>query len=181
MKKLFLLMILAISFATFSCSKNDDEDDGPYEVPTLDMEFSVTGAISMDVEFISPENNNGLGNHSHAVLSIFSSNTGTMVISGLGTYDDGSNYSWTLGFTSGEITEGTYDVIQSTFTNGQYGFPETVGGSIEITNAEFGMKLPVGEFHQISGNFNIQLENQTTPAESITFSGSFTGLHVTAE
>lgn len=163
-----------------SCNKNDDDDDGgPYTPPTLNFEFDVTGDMTMSESFTSPENSNTLGGHNHAVISGYSSAGGSWTLSGNGQGASGL-YTWSIAFSAPGVSNGNYTVTQAQFGTTQHGYPELVGGTVNITSAALGQDLPVGAFHSASGNFSVQLEDQNNPAGAITFEGSFTGLHVTA-
>lgn len=171
---------LGLGFHGCNTDKDDDDNNGTYKPPTLDFEFEVTGDLTMSESFTSPENSNVQGGHQHAVISGQSSASNYWSITGNGQTDDGTTYTFTVAFEASSVSSGTYTVTQAQFGTTQSGFPELVGGTVNITSAALGQELPVGSFHSASGNFTVSLENQNTPAGSITFTATFTGLHVTS-
>jgi len=179
MKRLPTFLIATILIGSlFSSCNTDKDDDDPYTPPTLNFEFDVTGDMIMSESFTSPENSNTLGGHAHAVIS--TNGGGFWSLSGNGTASGGLSYTWTIAFNASGVSTGSYSVTQAQFGTTQHAYPELVAGTVNITSAALGQDLSVGSFHSASGNFTVQLQDQANPPATITFEGSFTGLHVTA-
>lgn len=183
MKKIVFYSLLGLVVTLISCSKNSSDDDGsgPYAPPTLNFEFNITGHSTMSESFTSPENSNTQGGHLHAVISAYSSTEKIWSLIGNGQNSSGQHYAWAISFEVNDLEEGTYTVTHAHFGTGEHGYPNLISGTMNIVKATIEYNLPVsGSYHSADGNFSIQLQDQSTPANAITFEGTFTGLHVTS-
>lgn len=174
---ILLALVMAIPFS--SCKKEKNDNDGGYTVPDLTFSFDVSGDIVRSENFSSPENNNTQGGHGHGVISTHSSALNAFTITG-----QGPDYSFSINAEMPSVTTGTPSVQVASFTDISGGSTSSFGtiqsSSLNITSAVLNYQAGVATFYTVAGNFSFTLTNSVTPPESVTFSGSFSGLHVTA-
>jgi hypothetical protein len=60
------------------------------------------------------------------------------------------------------------------------GFPEVIGGTINVNSSQLLWTTGATSVYSISGNWTVNLSDGDTPPSTVTFSGTFTNLAVTA-
>lgn len=174
-----MLMLLITSILIMSCKKNADNDGDNDIIPDLTFSWEVSGDVTRSESFMSPENNNTLGNHDHGLICTHTISTGdfTMIA-------QGSDYSFTINAEVSPLGNGSYTITNASFADlssgGATAYNNVVNGTINITNARSNYVAGVSTFYDLDGNFTVTLETGNQPATSVTFSGSFTGLHCTS-
>lgn len=170
-----MTMVAATVFT--SCNQNDDDDDNMNTLPDLTASLSVTGAVSADYNFMNPEN--GGSNATHSMIASHSSVINTFSITGLNTAYTYSVAAEMQGVQTGSytITAGNYGHLES---QPALGFPEVVGGTVTINSAQLLWTVGGTSVYSISGNWTVNLSDGETPPATVTFSGTFTNLAVTA-
>lgn len=185
MKTKLFLLIATVLFGLLlsSCNKKDDDDKdddnaNQFNIPTLNFEYSVTGSLDRHANFTSPENSNTKGKHNHGVISMYSSAANTFSISG-----NGPDYTYTLTANmTGGVSKGTFTLAGAGFgTSSEGTFGELQSGTLILTEASLNYSTGTATYYKVSGNFTATIRSSHIGStDTITFSGSFTGLHVAA-
>lgn len=181
MRSTFILLALVMAIPFSSCKKenNDDDNGGGNITPDLTFSFDVSGAIDRSENFSSPENNNTLGGHDHGVICTHSSAADAFSLTG-----QGPDYSFSISVEMASVSTGSATVAVASFTDVAGGSTSSFGtiesADFNITSSSLNYQAGVATFYTVGGNFSFSLTNSVTPPETVTFSGNFSGLHVTA-
>lgn len=179
MKTITKIMAMTMIAATVftSCNQDDDDDDNTNTLPDLTASLSVTGAVIADYNFMNPEN--GGSNATHSMIASHSSVINAFSITGLNTA-----YTYSVSADMQGVQTGTYTITAGNYghleSQPALGFPEVVDGTINITSAQLLWTVGGTSVYSISGNWNVNLSDGETPPSTVTFSGTFTNLAVTA-
>ena len=169
-----MLMVAATIFT--SCNQDDNDDDNNNTLPDLTASLSVTGAVSADYSFMNPEN--GGSNAEHSMLASYTGATDGFAISGINT-----DYSYSIGGTAQAVQTGTIAITSASYghlVGPVQGFDNLIGGNININSSQFLYTAGVTTVYSISGNWSVEIADDETPPGTITFTGSFTNLVVSA-
>lgn len=172
-----VLTSLVITCMISSCNMDSEEgDNGSGNVlPDLTFAYSVNGAIDQNGSWQSPENDQNLGGHDNSVLSNHSSTNNKFMIVGIG-----ADYTFSLESDMNAPTVGSHTIQDAVFSGLQSSFGNVVSGTLQLDEVPVNFETPGTTHYRATGSFAIELENGATPPETITFSGTFEGLNVTA-
>ncbi|MCB0756459.1 MAG: hypothetical protein H6603_05125 [Flavobacteriales bacterium] len=176
MKTTPIFLIATIIFGSIfsSCNQDPDGNDGPFTLPDLAFDYSVTGNINQSGSWESPQNNNELGGHDNGVICNHSTQ-----VDGISIVGTSPTYSFNLTASAANVEPGTYQVTNASFTDGNGGaFATPVSGTLRIDVATINFTATGVTYYTIDGNFTSSINDGFTPPNNITFSGNFTGLNV---
>lgn len=178
MRSTIILLALVVAIPFSSCKKENDDNNDGNTIPDLTFSFDVSGDITRSESFSSPENNNTQGGHDNGVICTHNSALNTFSISG-----QGSDYSFSISADMATVSAGNATVQHASFldlsgTNTSYSVVESA--SLNLTSATLNYQAGVATFYNTAGSFNIMLSNAADSTQTVTFSGNFSGLHVTA-
>jgi len=174
---ILLMTILVIGSMVSSCNPEEDDDnnDGTNVFADLTFSYSVTGEINQSGNWESPENNQNLGGHNNSIICNYSGTDDQFLIVGIG--DD---YSFSVEADIAGIAAGTYDLTDVIFSDNQSSFEQVSSGTITFDEVEVNFSNPPTTYYTIRGSFTSNVNNSSTPPESIAFNGTFEGLNVIA-
>ena len=146
-------------------------------LPDLTATLEVTGAVNASYNFTNPEN--GGSNVVHGMICNFSSGNNLFAISGLNTA-----YTYAVACSMPGVQTGTFSITSANYGHidgsQTMGFPELLSGSINITSAQVLWSVGASTVYSVSGSWSVTLTDGENPPSTITFTGQFTNLAVTA-
>jgi hypothetical protein len=175
-----IIMLLAFVLTIISsCKKSDNnnDDDNNDKVPDAVFSMNVSGAESQTVNFTLPGNVasgnvvNGAHISSQQLLTI---NASSLPIT----------WMFNLAAQVNSLSAGTYDLKPQlgAYTNpSQSGGYLAVSGSFTITNAELFQSVSSIEDWFIDGSYSGTFQDNSTPPNQVTISGSFSGVNIKAQ
>lgn len=175
---ILLMIILVIGSLVSSCNPEDDDDnnDGTNVLADLTFSYTVIGEITQSGNWESPENDQNLGGHDNSVLSNHSGITNEFLIVGIG-----SDYSFSIESNMAVPSVGSHAIQDAIFSDNQSSFESVVSGTLQLDEVTVNYEIPpTVTYYTASGSFTTDIENSATPPETVTFSGTFEGLNVSA-
>ena len=165
---------IAISIL-YSCKKENNPD----VLPPAKMTVSVSGDYSDQLTIDLPGNYLDTSQSGQTLNGGYSSPTDQLIIAA--TFDAGFG-GITLISNTGGINTGTFNFVndQTSYNNfsiGANGFLAT-SGSLVITKREYITTIGNDKDYYLDGNFSATMVNTENPPESISISGTFSGVHV---
>ena len=175
MKTTPIFLIATIIFGSIfsSCNQDPDDNDGPFTLPDLTFDYSVTGHINQSDDWESPQNNPELAGHDNGVISNHSTQLDAISISGTG-----PTYGFSLTAPVTNVEPGTFQLGNASFSDGINGFTTVVSGTLRIDAATINFTSTGVTYYTIDGNFSASINDGFTPPNNISFTGNFTGLNV---
>jgi hypothetical protein len=148
MKKatLTLIVLAACSLFIVSCGKSDKDDDNNNNSNLPTVSFTVSGAVSDDVQYSNTT--------AHSLQA--NQGNGLMTLTGMGT-----NYSFSFTVAANDVSVGTFQATQGQYINNSSGtqtFGELTSGQVEIssiTEAKTGGSTAL----RVEGSFNMAISD----------------------
>jgi hypothetical protein len=171
----FLCTIIVVITLLYSCKKENNPD----VIPPAKMTVSVSGDYSDQLTIDLPGNYLDTSQSGQTLNGGYSSPTDQLIIAA--TFDSGFG-GITLISNTGGINTGTFSFVndQTSYNNfsiGANGFLAT-SGSLVITKREYITTIGNDKDYYLDGNFSATMVNTENPPESISISGTFSGIHV---
>ncbi len=177
------VLLFTLLFSVLSSCKKDEEKEPVIEnndvIPAAILNVNITGDFTDQATINLPDNFLSIDIDGSALLGIYSDFSEELLIQA--TYDLALGVI-TLGAAVPTLIIGTYPIQADlcTYTNtgiGALGFTG-VSGTIEITQRSYITTFIPDKDYYISGNISVIMENEESPAQSITMTGTFSGVHL---
>ncbi|MDD4598957.1 MAG: hypothetical protein PHW35_13405 [Lentimicrobiaceae bacterium] len=176
-----MIALLFLAFARIglsSCKKdNDDNDNNNNKIPDAVFSMNVSGAESHTFNFTLPGNvasaNAVSGSHQSSLNML------TMLATNLPI-----TWQYSLVADVSSMAKGTYDLkpgLSAFSPPSQTTGYLAVSGSVEITKATLYQNVSNVEDWFIDGSFSGTYQDSNTPPNTITVSGSFSGVNIKAQ
>lgn len=177
---LYFLMIVGLALTT-SCSKDDsndnDNNNNNNTLPDAVLNLEVTGAESHTITFTLPENvasNNAINGAHVSASNLLTINSSDLPIT------------WQYGIVANvsSLAKGTYNINagMSSFASPTSGTGYlSVSGTLEITEADLYQGVSSVEDWFIDGTFTGTYQDTNNPPNTVTISGSFSGVNIKAQ